>query len=259
MKLEFSLLICSVIGSISCASEPTTNDKHYLLVEHVGKHANEAVPHWGYADSNGPAMWGDLSTKYKACKSGSMQSPIDLVNTNVVSDVRLEIQHKLLPCSVQNNGHTIQVGVDAYNFMNSGSQLFQLIQFHFHTPSEHTVSGKPYPLVAHLVQTSESGELAVLAVFFEEGERNTALAAVLQSLEDGEPRTLNTVELTPTDLRVYRYMGSLTTPPCTQGVNWHIAKATLTASAEQIELFGGYMRHNTRPVQALNGRLLVGP
>ena len=145
--------------------------------------------------------------------------------------------------------------------MVSSGTSYKLAQFHLHTPSEHVVSGKSYPLVSHFVHVGTDGALAVLGVMFEEGAANAELQNVIDALsgQKSGPVSLNTANMLPSDLRVFRYMGSLTTPPCSEGVNWHVAHAPLTASADQIKTLSGMMGMNARPVQDLNNRLLMAP
>lgn len=150
--------------------------------------------------------------------------------------------------------------------MTSGGTVFNLIQIHFHTPSEHAVSGKRYPLTGHFVHATEGGKLGVLGVMFEVGAANPELAKILAAApaEKSEPAavagvTIDPNGMLPDDQSVYRYMGSLTTPPCSEGVNWHVLRDPITASADQIAAFEKLMGDSARPVRALNNRLVVAP
>ena len=220
----------------------------------------------GYGTDNGPEKWGQLSDKYALCQSGDMQSPIDLAGANAKGNVALAVNYQSGPLTVSNKGLTIQADFAAGSSMTSGGTTFNLIQIHFHTPSEHAISGKRYPLTGHFVHATEGGKLGVLGVMFEAGAANAELAKILAAAPTtkSEPATVagQTIDpngMLPTDRSIYRYMGSLTTPPCSEGVNWHVLKDPITASAEQIAAFQALMGDSARPVRALNNRLVVAP
>ncbi|WP_082788307.1 carbonic anhydrase [Sphingorhabdus sp. M41] len=221
---------------------------------------------YGYGADNGPEKWGQLSDKYALCESGDMQSPIDLANANARGNVALAVKYQAGPLTVSNKGLTIQADFAAGSSMTSGGATYNLIQIHFHTPSEHAISGKRYPLTGHFVHATEGGKLGVLGVMFEEGAVNAELGKILAaaSSEKSEPATISGQMIDPNgmlpaDRSVYRYMGSLTTPPCSEGVNWFVLKAPITASADQIAVFQTLMGDSARPVRALNNRLVVAP
>jgi len=221
---------------------------------------------YGYGADNGPEKWGQLADKYALCEKGDMQSPIDLAGANAMGNVALTVDYETGPLTVSNKGLTIQADFAPGSTMTSGGMAFNLIQIHFHTPSEHAISGKRYPLTGHFVHATEGGKLGVLGVMFEEGAANAELAKILAAAPAGksEPATVagQTIDpngMLPADRSVYRYMGSLTTPPCSEGVNWHVLNAPITASAEQIAAFEKLMGDNARPVRALNNRLVVAP
>jgi carbonic anhydrase len=174
------------------------------------------VPEWGYTN---PESWGDLSPEYQLCKTGSQQSPIDL-NHGITADLSsIEVNYTSTPSKILNNGHTIQVNVEPGNTLTLDGVSFELVQFHFHHPSEHTVAGQSYPLEVHFVHKGEAGDLAVLGVFLKEGKENR----VLKSLWEALPTTKHSqapitgsvkmTDLLPTSRSTYRYFGSLTTPP----------------------------------------------
>ena len=171
-----------------------------------------------------------------------------------------------MPLRVLNNGHTIQVNYDPGSYVVLDGRRFDLGQFHFHTPSEHSVEGKRYPMEAHLVHVGEDGELAVLGVLFEEGTENLALRgpwAMMPEREGPEVHlaeiTLNARDLLPDETTYFRYMGSLTTPPCSEGVNWHVFTQPVEASQSQIAQFVDVIGANARPIQAQNSRLVLEP
>ena len=222
---------------------------------------------WSYeGDTTGPANWGGLSTDFSACAEGRMQSPIDISEPGAVGDLALSLSYDAGPLEIRNPGKTIRVDFEPGSRMESGGTTFGLLQVHFHTPSEHTVDGEHFPLTAHFVHTTKYARLGVLAVMFVPGEKNAELQKIIDAAgdADAEPTVVDGVTfdpngLLPPDRDIYRYMGSLTTPPCSEGVHWHVLEQPVEASAEQIAALEDLMGMNARPVQALNNRLLVAP
>ncbi len=221
---------------------------------------------WEYTGERGADRWGQLSVDFELCERGIMQTPIDLGQANATGDVAFDINWSAGPLTILNNGHTVQANFAEGSSMTSGGKTFNLIQVHFHTPSEHTINGEHYPLVGHFVHVSEAGELAVVGVMYEVG----AAHSEMQKLVDAAPSekrnamavdgvTFDPNLLLPDDMAIYRYQGSLTTPPCSEGVNWHVVAAPVEVSQAQIDAMEGIMGMNARPVQLLNGRLLVAP
>jgi carbonic anhydrase len=221
-------------------------------------------PHWSYGGEAGPEKWGDLSQEFQLCKAGHMQSPIDLGGADVLGNLSVKAAYKPGPLTVLNNGHTVQAVIAPGSLLTSGIARYKLLQVHFHTPSEEVLYGLPYPMVAHFVHTDHAGNLAVLGVLFEEGAHNAELEKLVRAApkQESEAETVKGVafdpaKLLPANLAVYRYEGSLTTPPCTEGVRWHVARHRATASAAQIAALHAIMGDNARPIQPLHGRLLV--
>lgn len=230
---------------------------------HGGGHASP----WSYSGENGPEKWGLLKAEYGACGKGRMQSPINLQGPAVEGEVDISFDYKASILQVLNNGHTFQVGYGAGSGISVNGKRFELLQLHFHSPSEHGRNGRRYPLEVHLVHKNAKGQLAVVGVFMETGAENISLMEMWNHmpLRAGEAATIPRVaisaaDLVPSDTQFYRYMGSLTTPPCSEGVNWFVASEAITVSQDQIDKFlhavGG---ENARPLQALNNRLLSGP
>lgn len=222
--------------------------------------------HWSYEGPEGPANWGDLEESFAACRSGRMQSPVDLGGADAEGSIVISTRYNAVPLSILNNGHTVQFNTDAGGELSANGVTYKLLQVHFHTPAEHPVFGKVMPLEAHFVHKSDEGSLAVVGVFFVEGTENSTLASVLAHLpeEPAEAKTYAGVTidpngLLPSNMALFRYMGSLTTPPCTEGVNWHVLRTTATASKQQIARLSAVLNANARPVQPLNRRLLVAP
>jgi carbonic anhydrase len=221
---------------------------------------------YDYGTERGAEKWGQLHSDYAICESGNMQSPIDLAGANAIGNVAVAVDYKSGPMGVTNKGLTVQNDFAAGSTMTSGGMTFSLIQIHFHTPSEHAISGKRFPLTGHFVHATADGKLGVLGVMFEEGAANPELAKILATtpssksdVKAGTDQMIDPAGMLPEDLAVYRYMGSLTTPPCSEGVNWHVLRDSVTASKEQIEAFENLMGDSARPVRALNNRLVVAP
>ncbi|MDO9392411.1 MAG: carbonic anhydrase family protein [Methylotenera sp.] len=226
--------------------------------------SSEHKPHWTYAGKEGPESWGKLSPEFITCDVGRNQSPINIEETARASLKPLKAIQKFAAKDIVNNGHTVQINFKEGNMLALDNAAFQMKQVHFHSPSENTIRGKSFPLEAHFVHADSKGNLAVIGVMYTEGKANVALAKLWEQLpnEAGEPVELkNRVipsDLIPENRGYYRFSGSLTTPPCSEGVRWLLIKTPSTASKEQIEAFKRAVNHdNNRPVQPLNGRLIV--
>lgn len=224
-------------------------------------HAHEV--HWSYEGEGGPDNWSKLNPDYKTCASGQRQSPIAIEDAATLQGPAEAIQFNYQPANgtVVNNGHTIQVNVEGDNSILVRGTSYKLLQFHFHAPSEERINGKTYPLVAHLVHRSEQGQLAVVAVLFAPGQPNRLIDKVwtYMPLDVNDsvrmpPGLINLKEVLPQDQRYYQFMGSLTTPPCSEGVLWQVLKQAVSISPEQLKLFTQLYPMNARPVQPLNGR-----
>ncbi len=227
--------------------------------------ASENGSHWGYGNHNGPKVWGTLSPEYRTCHQGRMQSPIDLHSANASGYIDIKESYKSVRLSVTNTGHSLQIPVGNSSFISIQGKVFFLKQLHFHTPSEHVENGKPFPLEAHFVHQAKTGELSVIAVLFKEGSTNPQLDKVIELAPRQTGATLSSEQkfnpevLLPKQLRSYRYMGSLTTPPCSEGVNWFVLKDALEASPQQIEALNAAIGPNARPVQPIHDRLVLEP
>ena len=219
---------------------------------------------WGYGAENGPAVWGRLSEDYRLCDEGRRQSPIDLADASPKRSPKVIFNYRSSPLTVVNNGHTVQVNYAEGSSIGIEGTSYQLLQFHFHSPSEHTLSGESLEMEMHLVhQNADSGELAVVGALVRRGSENAALAPVWENIPAaaGEPRrvdgvSINAEDLLPSERLFYRYDGSLTTPPCSEGVKWFVLTTPIEMSAAQIETFRSVINGNNRPVQPLNEREL---
>ncbi len=219
--------------------------------------------HWDYQGENGPQNWGTLKPEFATCATGKRQSPINIETNATLQGPAEPLQLSYQPSSgsVVNNGHTIQVDVYGDNTMTVRGSTYKLLQFHFHFPSEERVNYKSYAMVAHLVHRNNEGQLAVLGVLLDPGTANALINKVwtYMPLDSGDrvrmpEGILNLNELLPSDQRYYQFMGSLTTPPCSEGVLWMVLKQPVPISKEQLKLFGQLFPNNARPVQPLNGR-----
>jgi carbonic anhydrase len=218
--------------------------------------------HWGYEGEHGPRHWGELSEEFAACKLGTHQSPIDIQRTKKTALPAIAFHYKLSPLTVVDNGHTIQVKVAAGSSIEVGGTTYELVQFHFHRRSEEKVKGKAFAMDAHLVHRDAAGKLAVVAVLLEPGAANPALEAVLRNVSPGEGErspagvSIDPASLLPAERGHYTFTGSLTTPPCSEGVTWFVLKAPVQVSAEQVAAFSKRYPHNARPVQPLGDRVV---
>lgn len=220
--------------------------------------------HWGYAGHEGPAHWGELDAGFGTCATGKNQSPINLTGYTDAELPPVTFHYTTRGTEILNNGHTVQVNVAPGSTIDVNGRNFELKQFHFHTPSENHIDGKAFPMEAHFVHADKDGNLAVVAVMMNDGATNKALAKVWSELptKAGDHQTLTAqvdpAALLPTDRDYYRYDGSLTTPPCSEGVTWLVMKDPVTASKAQVDQFAAALPGpNNRPVQPINARLVV--
>lgn len=226
------------------------------------KHAEHAA-HWSYAGPGAAEHWGDLKPEYSACKDGREQSPIDISTVTITSLPAIEFNYQPSPLEVVNNGHTVQVNYAPGSYIQVGDKRYDLLQFHFHSPSEHTIGGKEFDLVAHFVHKAEDGQLGVVGVVFRDGGANNALSKVWLNMPEKAGTTVksadirvNAADFLPRDFTYFNYSGSLTTPPCSEGVNWMVLATPNTVSKQQVKAFTDLFPHSARPVQPLNGRVV---
>lgn len=226
--------------------------------------AASEMQHWGYAGAEGPDHWGELSPDYASCSNGLNQSPIDLTGMVDANLPEISIRYTTSGEVVVNNGHTIKVEYQPGSEISVNGQTFELKQFHFHSPSENTVEGESFPMEAHFVHADKDGNLAVIAVMYKLGEQNAELAKAWAGMPQkaGDKAKLssavNADALLPKERGYYRFNGSLTTPPCTEGVQWYVMKTVESLSQEQLDQFVKVMKHdNNRPVQPINARVVI--
>jgi len=218
--------------------------------------------HWGYEGHEGPENWGSLSKDFAICSSGKNQSPINLTKTIEAKLSPIKIDYKAVPLSIINNGHTIQVNYAAGSSISLDGHTFDLLQFHFHTPSENHIDGKSFPMEGHLVHRDAEGNLGVIAVMFNEGTKNPFIDTIWQHMpkKAGSTNTVSDVsinvnDMLPVNRDYYRFNGSLTTPPCSEGVVWMVLKNASQVSKQQVNEFHTLMGHdNNRPIQPCYAR-----
>lgn len=220
---------------------------------------------WGYEGDTGPENWASLSEDFAVCGEGTSQSPIDIVGPTTTMLTPIEFAYEEVPLGIFNNGHTIEIEYEEGSHIVYNEKTYDVLQFHFHQPSEHTIDGQSFAMELHIVhQDPNSGNLAVVGVMLAEGDEASTdaydmLFANLPA-EVGEPNhetdiMINVADLLPEDtMTFFTYEGSLTTPPCSQNVRWLVLAEPVTLSAEQIAAFGAIYDGNARPVQPLNTR-----
>ncbi len=220
--------------------------------------------HWAYGGTEGPEFWGELSEKYAMCKQGKNQSPINLTSLTEADMKPLDLKYRGLSQDFINNGHTVQVNFGEGSTLSIDDKSFDLKQFHFHTPSENHIDGNSYPMEAHLVHASKEGELAVIAVMFKEGKSNPYFQKLISELpkkakdkNDLKNAKLNAYDMLPKDKDYYRFNGSLTTPPCSEGVRWIVLKTPVELSKDELTAFSAVMGENNRPIQPVNARKIL--
>ena len=233
-----------------------------ILISGTAMAGSEHGKHWSYEGDTGPDHWGEFSA---TCANGMQQSPINIE----VSDVQqsalkpIKFHYDIKGTGIKNNGHAIQVNIPQGRYIVVDEERFNLLQFHFHSPSEEQINGKNLDMVAHLVHANAKDELAVVAVLFEKGKSNPALAKVWKKMPEHAGKSVNVMSidaaaLLPADKGYYHLMGSLTTPPCSENVKWYVLKNSVSIGAKQLKKFHELYNGTNRPVQPLNGRIVTG-
>jgi carbonic anhydrase len=232
--------------------------------------------HWDYDGPKGAYHWSKLDPAYAACNVGKEQSPIDIQSAQKTSLPTLRFDSKSGPLKyLLNNGYTIRVNYHdtpgTGNLLIVGDQRYQLQQFHFHQPSEEYIHGKPFDMVVHLMYQASDGKAIGVAVLLKAGKPNPTIQQLWEHMPKTESKVLadyshqeeeivgieiNPAGLLPNDVAYYTYMGSITAPPCTEGVRWYVLKTPMNISTKQIEAFGKLYPHDVRPLQPLNGRIV---
>ncbi len=222
--------------------------------------AEPTPPQWGYEGDTNPQAWGKITRDFATCDLGTAQSPIDIKSAVKGKPSQISFNYRSSPLNVVNNGHSIQVNYAPGSTINIDGEEYTLLQFHFHTPSEHQIAGKAAAMEAHLVHRNAAGKLAVVGVMMNAGTANRSIERVWQAIPPiGETKTLENIEIDATSLlpankSYYSYAGSLTTPPCSEGVKWTVMTEPITVSPAQIRAFAKLYPIDARPLQPTNAR-----
>ena len=236
-----------------------------LVLVAVAGCATAHGPHveWGYQGPTGPNAWGTLSPEFALCKTGQRQSPIELADARPVALPPLTVASVGSQFTLENNGHTIKMTPLHPAMVTLDGDAWTLEQMHPHHPSEHTVGGERFPLELHLVHKDAHNHVLVIGLLVRAGEPNQALQGLWTQLPKEKlnekvtpPEPVDVSALLPADRRYFAYEGSLTTPPCTEGVRWVVLVQPLTMSPQQIDTFAGLFPDDSRPIQPRNGRTL---
>jgi carbonic anhydrase len=262
MKKLGSLLVST---SLVCALQGYAADTHQKASTPTGQTSTATQNvHWGYTGAGSPEKWGDLDAKYATCKTGRYQSPIDIIIAAPTVVESIAFNYRATPLKMVNNGHTIQINTNAESAIHIHGKEYKLVQFHFHSPSEHTVNGTQYTMEVHLVHKNAEGQLAVVGVLMQPGKPHPLLQTLIEQFpaDVNQEKVVQNVRVNPKDFfpretQYYHYNGSLTTPPCSEGVAWFVMKTPIEVSAEQVSQFTAVMHQNARPVQPLHDRVVL--
>lgn len=256
----------SVVKVTSRGGEET--DAHAApppVVKAAAKPAHKAAEHalhWAYNGEAGPKAWGGLKPEFAKCAAGTRQSPIDIRGGIAVDLEPVQFDYKASPFRVLDNGHTVQVNIDGGNAIVVGGKRYELAQFHFHRPAEERIDGRSFEMSLHLVHKDPEGRLAVVGLLMDRGAPQPVVQTVWNNLplEKGDEVSTRAVldlnHLLPPDRGYYTYMGSLTTPPCSEGVLWMVMRQPVLVSPEQIDIFARLYPMNARPIQQASGRMI---
>ncbi|MCW1979423.1 carbonic anhydrase family protein [Xanthomonas campestris pv. campestris] len=241
-----------------------------VLPDATPVHAHETTQHdgheWGYTGPEGAEHWAELAKENALCGNGQQNSPIDLKDAIDATLGKLQLDYGAVPLVVRNTGHSIQLDLHAGGTMRVGGKQYDALQLHFHHPSEHLLNGRRFPMEAHIVHQGPDGTLGVLAIFFETGKANPAFQRVIDAMPNDKNQTRQVADavvrasdfLPPATQRsFYRYEGSLTTPPCSETVDWVVLSQPVQVSREQINAFERVYPFNARPLQPLDRRFLL--
>lgn len=262
-KTLYSFFMSFLVLSLAACSSTKPNVTNHDMAKEESNQVHTA--HWSYKGDTGPEHWGDVNPDYAVCTNGKEQSPINIETSQVIEDQQITdvtMNYQPTAFSFSNNGHTIQANpLTSDNSFVIDSQEYKLVQFHFHTPSEHQLNGQNFDMEIHFVHKDAQDKLAVLGVMVKEGAANPYLekawdviptAETTKDVQLTEP--IDIMSLLPKDKNSFRYNGSLTTPPCSEAVKWVVLDNPIEMSKEQIDKFREIFPDNHRPVQPLNER-----
>jgi carbonic anhydrase len=243
-KILIILLLC---GAITILFIDLLLDKN----QHQNSH------NWSYEGNTNPSQWGKISSDFALCELGTNQSPINISNPKTQQSGNLEFYYQPSPLSVVDTGHSIQGNYQSGSKIIVNSEEYELLQFHFHTPSEHQINSQVSLMEMHLVHRSNTGKLAVVGVMIEKGKFNPVIEQIIShQITESDNSIINAADLLPAQKSYFSYIGSLTTPPCSENVKWHILQQPIQVSENQIKFFQGVHNMNARPVQTVNNRVI---
>lgn len=219
---------------------------------------------WDYSTMRGPSHWGDLEPEFASCKKGHRQSPIDIREARKADLSPIQFDYRPSPLNIVDNGHTIMINYRPGSSITVGDKRYELKQFHFHRPSEERINGKGYDMSLHLVHADEKGNVAVVAVLLEKGADNALVNTLWKDMPNTKEKTevdkdvqIDADGLLPADHHYYSFTGSLTTPPCSEDVQWFVLKHPVSVSVAEIEQFSKLYRNDARPTRPLYGRVVL--
>ncbi len=268
LALVATLVFASAPSQAGDTPKASTYKKERVAsrTESAGGHKSTKGAHWGYTGNAGPEHWGKLSSKYKACSTGQTQSPINLKPSEGATVEPILFDYHATPLSIMHNGHTVQVSYQPGSTISIGDKRYELLHLQFHTPSEHRINGHRSEMEVHFVHRSKEGEIAIVGLLMNAGAYNVSLAEIWKRMPARESAEqihrnvlINAADLLPKRKKYFRYMGSLTTPPCSEGVHWYVLDTPVTVGESQVKRLANAVGDNARPIQALNNRLLLSP
>jgi carbonic anhydrase len=254
-RIKIAILLSVAATTVAIGSAPAA------FAQAAPAAAAPYAPHWGYSGADGPSHWGDLDPSFATCRTGKRQSPIDIKGAKKDATLApVQIDYKPSPLKIVDTGYTIKINYAAGSSVTVGAKTYPLTQFHFHKPSEEEIAGKKYEMVIHLVHQLPDGAV-VVAVLVKSGMENPLIQQLWANLPKTEGKenevagvTINAADLLPANRNYYNFDGSLTIPPCGEGVNWFVMKTPIEMSAAQIAAFAKHYPMNARPIQPTNGR-----
>lgn len=261
-KLIFisAIFVTSIIITLTYSHQDQSVAETEIAETEIAKVKSEVD--WEYSGAYNASRWGELSPEFETCQLGRDQSPINLDDPDSYQPgelAEIEFDYQSSKVEVINNSHTVVVNYEPGSKVKINNKEYELLQFHFHTPSEHTIENKASAMEVHFVHKNETGKLAVVGVMMNSGAENPLIARIWDMLPDGSKAktkaiSLNAADLLPNNKNYLSYEGSLTTPPCSEGVSWNVLLEPIEVSPEQVESFGSLHPYNARPIQPINGR-----
>jgi carbonic anhydrase len=250
LKAFATLGLCAVCARAGFAAQDAREDA-------------EGAAHWSYEGATGPGRWGDLDAADRVCSIGSQQSPIAIDSSIPAELPPLKFAWARQADAIVNNGHTIQLNFDDGGALNVGADAYKLVQFHFHHPGEHLIDGKASAMEIHFVHRNGAGALAVIGVLVRPGKSNPAFAKIVATMPAVEGPPVKAAAgadpraLLPKARGYYYYSGSLTTPPCSETVEWIVLKRPIEVAEADIAAFAKLYPMNARPVQKIDRRFVL--